>query len=90
MRYVMVDRITSLKKGESISGIKCPATVMQCDFSQEKELNRFIEKMKEMNASRAFGKPDDVANAVKFSAGNGSRFINGKTLQVDGGFIAGV
>ena len=36
------------------------------------------------------GRPADVAEAVAFLAGDGARFINGATLVVDGGRMAGL
>ena len=35
-----------------------------------------------------FGQPEDVAQAVAFLLGDGSRWITGTTLVVDGGYSA--
>lgn len=35
------------------------------------------------------GRPEDIAEAVVFLAGEGARYITGETLYVDGGFLAG-
>jgi NAD(P)-dependent dehydrogenase (short-subunit alcohol dehydrogenase family) len=34
------------------------------------------------------GEPDDIANAVLFLAGEGSAYVTGSTIVVDGGFLA--
>jgi 3-oxoacyl-[acyl-carrier protein] reductase len=35
----------------------------------------------------SFGQPEDIANAVLFLAGPGSRYITGQVLTVDGGMV---
>jgi 3-oxoacyl-[acyl-carrier protein] reductase len=44
-----------------------------------------VERIVAMTALKRLGQPEDVAGAVLFLAGNGSRFISGATLNVDGG-----
>ena len=36
---------------------------------------------------KSFGQPEDIANAVLFLAGPGSRYITGQVLTVDGGMV---
>lgn len=38
---------------------------------------------------RAFGTPDDVANAILFLASDAAKYINGVALPVDGGYVIG-
>jgi 3-oxoacyl-[acyl-carrier protein] reductase len=36
---------------------------------------------------KRFGTPDDIASAVVFLAGDGSKYITGSTLHVNGGMF---
>lgn len=40
----------------------------------------------ERQALKRRGRPEDIANAVTFLAGDASSFITGQTLLVDGGW----
>lgn len=48
------------------------------------------EEVKRNTAAGRLGAPDDVAAAVAFLCGSGASFINGATLPVSGGFLAGI
>ena len=45
------------------------------------------EQLLELIPLRAFGHPEDVADAVCFLASDAARYITGQTLQVDGGMV---
>ena len=51
--------------------------------------DKIDEKYREIIISKIpsarLGKPEDIANAVKFLASNQSDYINGETLHVNGG-----
>jgi 3-oxoacyl-[acyl-carrier protein] reductase len=44
-----------------------------------------LARITAMTALRRLGSPEDVARAVAFLAGDGSRYITGATIHVDGG-----
>ena len=44
-----------------------------------------LQKLIDAQPSKSMGSPDDVANAVAFLASEGTQFITGQTLYVDGG-----
>ena len=45
------------------------------------------QQLLELIPLRAFGHPEDVADAVCFLASDAARYITGQTLQVDGGMV---
>ena len=51
------------------------------DKIDEKHKEAIIAKI----PSNRLGKPEDIANAVKFLSSNESDYINGETLHVNGG-----
>ncbi|QUL54627.1 SDR family oxidoreductase [Paenibacillus tritici] len=46
-----------------------------------------LEGLKQANAFGRLGEPEDIAGVVSFLAGEGSGWITGQTLRVNGGFI---
>lgn len=61
------------------------------DAGSLKELLAYAKKeVLESVASGKLGTPEDVAGLVKFLLSDSSKFINGKTIAVDGGFLKGV
>ncbi len=49
----------------------------------------YKEMFRKMIPRARTGRPEDVANAVAFLLGEGSDFINGECIAIDGGFLAG-
>lgn len=55
------------------------------------KLLRYAEKeVKESTVSNRLGKPEDIAKAVSYLCSEGAAYINGKIIEVDGGFCRGV
>lgn len=48
------------------------------------------DTLKDINASGAYGTPEDVASAVEFLCSEKSRYVNGAVIGVDGGFWLGI
>lgn len=48
-----------------------------------------MRSMIKMSAARRIGTPEDITNAVAFLVGEGSSFITGTDILVDGGAVAG-
>jgi 3-oxoacyl-[acyl-carrier protein] reductase len=48
------------------------------------------DKIRESVSMRRHGYPDDVASAVRFLCSDDASFINGRCIDVDGGFQSGV
>lgn len=55
-------------------------------FSAEKTKEQ-IEALAKMNAFGRIGEPEDIANVVALLADDGSQWITGQTIRVNGGFI---
>lgn len=53
-------------------------------------LNYAKNEIKNSVVAKRLGTPEDVANTVEFLVSDKSEFINGKIIQVDGGFCQGV
>lgn len=51
--------------------------------------NAAEDKIKQQIPLRKLGKPEDIANAVLFLAGDGASYITGHVLTVDGGLTLG-
>jgi 3-oxoacyl-[acyl-carrier protein] reductase len=51
-----------------------------------RDLDRFAEEVLAAQAIKRRGRPEDVAAAVAFFAGEASSFVTGQTLLVDGGW----
>lgn len=49
--------------------------------------DEYKTKLKSFIPKGEFGKPEDVANAVLFLLGEGSSYITGQVLRVDGGMV---
>jgi len=61
------------------------------DAGSLKELLSYAaEDVNESIISKRLGNPDDVASAVEFLCSEEAEFINGKCIQVDGGFMRGI
>ena len=48
-----------------------------------------IERLAQIYPMRRLGRPVDIANAALYLASDEASFVNGVTLPVDGGFMAG-
>jgi NAD(P)-dependent dehydrogenase (short-subunit alcohol dehydrogenase family) len=51
----------------------------------EQQFAEFVEGRKKITSLATIGKPEDIANVILFFASDGSRFITGRTILVDGG-----
>ncbi|WP_217899974.1 SDR family NAD(P)-dependent oxidoreductase [Rhodococcoides kyotonense] len=87
----MLTKSAALELGGS--GIRCNAvapgiieTPLNSSYFQDEA---FAARIVDNTPARAWGRPSDIAEAVAFLCGDGSRFINGATLLVDGGWSAG-
>jgi gluconate 5-dehydrogenase len=49
-----------------------------------------VERIAARTPARCLGKPEDVAHAAIFLAGDDAEWVNGETLVVDGGWLANV
>lgn len=73
------------KKGLRIVTVS-PGIIMTEMAKQAQEENaEIMEKMVENTPAQRTGKPEDIANAVKFLASDDASFITGTDLLVDGG-----
>lgn len=45
-----------------------------------------IEFLKNLNAFKRIGEPDDIANVIGFLVGEKSQWITGQTIRVNGGY----
>ena len=61
--------------------VEAPVLTMEPDLTEEKE-----EIAKNIPLHR-IGTPEDVANVVKFLAGEQSSYITGQIINVDGGML---
>ncbi len=72
----------------AVKQIRCnclaPGMVRTPMIGEESEVNR-LEK-DERKYPFGYGNPEDVANAIVFFVSDGSRWITGQTLVLDGGF----
>jgi NAD(P)-dependent dehydrogenase (short-subunit alcohol dehydrogenase family) len=87
----MLTKSAALELGGS--GIRCNAvapgiieTPLNSSYFQD---DSFAATIVDNTPAGTWGRPSDVAEAVAFLCGDGSRFINGATLLVDGGWRAG-
>jgi 3-oxoacyl-[acyl-carrier protein] reductase len=48
---------------------------------KEEQVNALLERIPQAR----FGKPEEVAKAVKFLISDGARYITGQTIVIDGG-----
>ena len=79
----------ALAKEMGLSGIRvnCVApgmidTKMNASFSQD-----VFDQIKEETPLNKIGRPEDVAKAVLYFAGDDSSFVTGQVLCVDGGYV---
>ena len=49
---------------------------------------KYRERLRDKIPSRAFGKPQDIANLVEFLVSDKASYINGQTIHVNGGMYA--
>ena len=59
---------------------------MTAEVKKRDKLRAWVEGRTPM---ARFGRPEEVASAVVFLAGDGASYITGATLYVDGGWTAG-
>jgi NAD(P)-dependent dehydrogenase (short-subunit alcohol dehydrogenase family) len=52
------------------------------------EREQFLDRVRAANALGRIGRPDEVAQAVLYLAGEESSYVTGSALTVDGGFLA--
>ena len=71
------------------ANVVCPGptdTEMLQDVAQAHEdADKVLERMARAVPMKRLGKPEDVATAVRFFAGEGTSYITGQTLSVSGG-----
>ncbi len=70
--------------------VNCVAPGPVNSGSLKETLEYASKTIKESISLQRLGKPEDVANLVKFLLSDEASFITGKTLSVDGGFSRGV
>ena len=61
--------------------VEAPVLTLEPDFTEEKE------EIAKNIPLRRMGTPEDVANVVKFLAGEQSSYITGQVINVDGGML---
>ncbi|UOQ44043.1 SDR family oxidoreductase [Halobacillus salinarum] len=72
-------------KGITINAV-APGPVNTELFTADKSKEQ-IEGMKQMNAFKRLGEPEDIANVIQFLVSEESQWVTGQTLRVNGGFI---
>ena len=61
--------------------VEAPVLTLEPDLTEEKE------EIAKNIPLRRMGTPEDVANVVKFLAGEQSAYITGQVINVDGGML---
>ena len=61
--------------------VEAPVLTLEPDLTEEKE------EIAKNIPLRRMGTPEDVANVVKFLAGEQSSYITGQVINVDGGML---
>ena len=61
--------------------VEAPVLTLEPDLTEEKE------EIAKNIPLRRMGTPEDVANVVKFLAGEQSSYITGQIINVDGGML---
>lgn len=72
-------------------GIRCNAIAPGLILSHPAEQfggERYVAMLEEHHLTPRVGRPEDIANAVVFLAGDESSFITGQILRVDGGILS--
>jgi len=80
IEYAPHIRINSVMPGAIESG-----KLLEYVNQDGESANRLLEKIARRTPMKRLGRPDDIANAVRFLASQQSSFITGQTLIVDGG-----
>ena len=57
------------------------------DGLRETITDRFVEKMEEAVPMKRSGKPEEIAAAASFFMSEGSSFVTGQTMHVNGGMF---
>jgi NAD(P)-dependent dehydrogenase (short-subunit alcohol dehydrogenase family) len=65
-----------------------PGLVVTSMWEKGRTIEGMIETMQNQVPLRRWGEPDDIADVVVFLASDGSRYINGQTITVDGGMMS--
>lgn len=81
---------SSLSKGLGARGITVNAVspgVIETDMMRATFDEETVERMKQGNAMKRTGQPEDIADVVAFLASDAARWITGREIVADGGAI---
>ena len=87
---IQLTKHTALELGQYGINVNCVApgateTEMLRGKMTDQQYADFIKGRKGISSLGIVGQPEDIANVILFFASEGSRFITGRTILVDGG-----